>query len=244
MIDTIYAIQAKKRGRSLIEAIKNATPEEYEGKIHDSALLALKRRIERLSRFIFLRPSASDFFAQITSLIKAGKSIFLDFGRFGNESTAYLFIANLLARRLYDFYEKSSDLPRLVVFLEEAHKFPALEVLQYTIFDKLARETRKFNLILALVDQRPARIDEEVRSQLANRLILSLKEPSDISSSLASVPDRSVWEVIVGSIPLRAALVIGDAIKVPTVVEIMHYDSSTVKQHLNLRTMDAQEIQG
>ncbi len=243
MIDAIYIIQAKKRGRSLIEAIKSATPEEYEGKIHAAALQALKRRIERLDRFTFIRPTAGDFFAQITSLIKARKSIVLDFGRFGNESTAYLFIANLLARRLYDFYmERSSELPRLVIFLEEAHKFLAPEVLNYTIFDKLARETRKFNLILALVDQRPARIDEEVRSQLANRIILSLKEPSDISSSLAGVPDRNVWEIIVGSIPPRTTLVIGDAIKVPTVIEIMHYDSSTMKQHLKLRTMDAQEI--
>jgi DNA helicase HerA-like ATPase len=243
MIDAIYAIQARKRGRSLIEAIKTAAPEEYEGKLHAAALQALKRRVERLDRFTFIKSISNDFFAQIISLIKAGQSIVLDFGRFGNDSTAYLFIANLLTRRLYDFYvERGSELPRLVLFLEEAHKFLAREVLQYTIFDKLARETRKFNLILALVDQRPARIDEEVKSQLANRFILTLKEPSDISSSLAGVPDRNVWEIIVGTIPPRTVLVIGDAIKVPTVIEIMNYDSNTLKQHLKLKTMDAGEI--
>ncbi len=244
MIDAIYTVQGRRRGRSLIEAIKSADPEDYEeGRLHPAALRALKRRVERLNRFTFIRPSTGDAFSQITALIKAGKSIVLDFGKFGQDSTAYLFIANLLSRRLYDLYtEQSSELPRLVVFLEEAHKFLAPEILQHTIFDKLARETRKFNLILALIDQRPARIDEEVRSQLANRLILSLKEPSDITSSLAGVPDRAVWEGIVGTIAPRTVLVVGDAIKVPTVVDVMRYDTDTMKRHLKLKTMDAKEI--
>lgn len=243
MIDAIYVIQGRKRGRSIVDSIKSASPEDYEGKIHAGVLQALKRRVARLDRFTFIRPATGDVFSQITGLIKAGKSIVLDFGRFGQDSTAYLFIANLLSRRLYDLYvEKSDELPRLVVFLEEAHKFLSPEVLQHTIFDKLARETRKFNLILALIDQRPARIDEEVGSQLANRLVLSLKEPRDISSSLAGVPDRGVWEAIVGTIAPRTVLMVGDAIKVPTVIDIMRYDADSIKKHLKLKTMDAKEI--
>jgi len=36
----------------------------------------------------------------------------------------YLFVANILSRRLFDLYtEQNEDFPRLVLFLEEAHKF-------------------------------------------------------------------------------------------------------------------------
>jgi DNA helicase HerA-like ATPase len=82
------------------------------------------------------------------------------------------------------------------------------------------------------VDQRPAKIDDEVRSQLANRLILSLKEPSDLASALAGVPDRSVWESIVATIPARTVAMVGDAIRIPTVIDIMNYTPENVRENI------------
>ncbi len=118
------------------------------------------------------------------------------------------------------------------MFLEEAHKFLDPNIANYTIFSKLARETRKFILILALVDQRPSKIDDEVRSQLANRLVMSLKEPSDVTSALAGVPDRSMWENIISTIPARVVTVLGDAIRIPTVIDVMRYDDLNVRDHV------------
>jgi hypothetical protein len=196
-----------------------------------------------MDRFDFVRDISSNIFGQMISLIQAKKPVILDFGRYGQDTTAYLFVANIVVRRLYNLYtEKMEELPRLVVFLEEAHKFLDPKVASYTIFDKLARETRKFNLILSLIDQRPSRIDDEVRSQLANRLILSLKEPSDIASALAGIPDRSLWEGIVGAMPPRTMLAVGDAIRVPTMIDIMDYNVDTVKRLLGGGTLDSEEI--
>ncbi len=129
-----------------------------------------------------------------------------------------------------------------MVFLEESHKFLDPQIASHTTFDKLARETRKFNLILALIDQRPSRIDDEVRSQLANRLILSLKEPNDIASALAGIPDRSVWEGIVGAMPPKTVLAVGDAIRVPTVIDVMEYNVDTVKRLFGEGTLNSEEI--
>src|SRR5439155_360410 len=125
-----------------------------------------------------------------------------------------LIVANTLSRRLFDLYTaRNEEFPRLVLFLEEAHKFLTPEIAPYAhTFSRLARETRKFNLILALVDQRPSRISDEVRSQLANRLVMSLKEPSDVEAALAGVPDKKMWENIIAKLPLRTVAVIGDAI--------------------------------
>ncbi len=61
-------------------------------------------------------------------------------------------------------------------------------------------------------------------------MVLSLKEPSDITSALAGVGDRSTWENIVGTIPPRTVVVFGDAIRVPTVIDVMNYTVENVKK--------------
>jgi hypothetical protein len=237
MIDHIYQIYRRKpREVDLISAIrdKQATEHEVEGgSIHLMVLQALQRRMGRFERLPFIKEGGKDAFSQMLALIKAGKSIVLDFGDYGTDPMVYLFIANVLARRLFDLYtERTAEYPRLVLFLEEAHKFLDPRIAEYSIFSRLARETRKFNLILALIDQRPARIDEEVRSQLANRLVMSLKEPSDVESALAGVPDKGMWVNIVAKLPLRAVAVIGDAIRIPTVIDVLEYDEFQVREHL------------
>ncbi|MCK5548161.1 MAG: ATP-binding protein, partial [Thermoplasmata archaeon] len=234
MVDALYEIdRSKPKAQDLISAIREADPNEYDkDRIHPSVLSALKRRIIRIERLSFVTPGPKDSFSELFALIRDRKSVVLEFGSFGNDQSAYLFVANVIARRLYDVYQdRNETLPRLVIFLEEAHRFLEQGVVGHTIFDRLARETRKFNLILALVDQRPSRIDENVRSQLANRLILSLKEPSDVSSSLAGVPDRSVWEKVVSTMPPRTIAVMGDAIRVPTIVDVLEYNEENMKKH-------------
>jgi DNA helicase HerA-like ATPase len=233
MRDAIYEVDRTRGAEDLVRAIRKIDPDFVdEGKIHLSVLNAVKRRIGRLDRFSFVR-GGKDTFKQMVEMIKDGRSIVLDFGDYGTDQMVYLFVANILARRLFNLYvEKNGDSPRLVVFLEEAHKFLEAEIASYTIFNRLARETRKFNLILALIDQRPSRIDDEVRSQLANRLVMSMKEPSDISSSLAGVQDKSMWETIIGTIPARTVAVMGDAIRIPTVINIMEYTPDNVRIHI------------
>lgn len=247
MIDAIYEINRSKK-TDIVSSIRQSDPDEWGYKIHPSVLAALKRRIGRMRRFTFIRHGERDAFKQLISLIRDGESVVLDFGEYGTDQMIYLFVANVLARRLFDLYtERNEEFPRLVLFLEEAHKFLAPRIASYTIFNKLARETRKFNLILALVDQRPARIDDEVRSQLANRLILSLKEPSDLASALAGVSDKSVWESIIATIPARTAAIVGDAIRIPTVIDIMSYTPGNVRENIlegncNLTSVDMDEI--
>ncbi len=237
MIDHIYAIdRTKPRGVDLVTAIreKQATEAEVEGgQLHLMVLQALQRRMGRFQRLPFIKKGGKDAFSQMLALIKSGKSVVLDFGDYGTDQMIYLFVANVLARRLFELYtEQTPDYPRLVLFLEEAHKFLDPRLVEYSIFSRLARETRKFNLILALIDQRPSRIDDEVRSQLANRLVMSLKEPSDVESALAGVPDKGMWVNIVAKLPLRTVAVLGDAIRIPTVIDVLEYEDLKVRKYL------------
>jgi DNA helicase HerA-like ATPase len=237
MIDHIYMIDRRRpKDQDLITAIREyivTEAEDRSGQVHQMVIQALQRRMNRFDRLPFVKIGAKDAFSQMVSFIKEGKSVVLDFGDFGTDPMVYLFVANVLSRRLFDLYtEHPNEYPRLVLFLEEAHKFLDPRIAEYSIFSRLARETRKFNLILALIDQRPSRIDDEVRSQLANRLVMSLKEPSDVESALAGVPDKGMWVNIVAKLPLRTVAVLGDAIPIPTVIDVIEYDDLKIRQHL------------
>jgi uncharacterized protein len=234
-IDALYEVNKAKGARDLLVAIKDITMEELgEERAHEMSLNTLKRRAGRLERLPFLSQTGKDAFNQMIQLIKDGKSVVLDFGDYGTDQTVYLFVANVISRRLFELYtERNVEFPRLILFLEEAHKFLAPEIEdQAPTFARLARETRKFNLILALIDQRPARITDEVRSQLANRFVMSLKEPSDVESALAGVPDKGMWTGILSKIPNRTVAVMGDAIRVPTVIDVMEYTEENVTDRI------------
>jgi DNA helicase HerA-like ATPase len=227
MQDAIWTISAGRGRNDLLTAIRDTQPGTV-ATIPDSTLLGLKARIARLDRLQFVRPklksAKEDSFTMMLRRIREGKSIVLDFGKYGRESMVYLFVANIISRRLHEIYTGiGEDLPRLVIFLEEAHKFLDPKVAELTIFSILAREMRKFNLIVSIIDQRPSKIDDEVMSQRGNRMILSLKDPKDISAALAGIPKAKVWTNIAQSIPLRTALIVGDAVRVPTVIDVLDY---------------------
>src|SRR2546428_10900317 len=98
-----------------------------------------------------------DAFQHILAAIREGKSVVLDFGDYGTDQMVYLFVANILSRRLFELYTDRNEVyPRLLLFLEEAHQFlsPVIPPHAHT-FIRPARDTRKFQLFLVLVDQCP-----------------------------------------------------------------------------------------
>ncbi len=249
MQDAVWEISRQRNDMDLLAAIKTA---ESGGTVPESTLRGLQARVKRLERMEFVRPTPktmkSDPFTTLLRRVRESKSIVLDFGKYGNDSTVYMFVANIIARRLHQLYSDEGDekLPRLIVFLEEAHKFLDARVAELTIFSILAREMRKFNLIVSLIDQRPSQIDSEITSQIGNRVILSLKESRDIDSALSGVPKSAIWRNIIQSIPARTAFITGDAVRVPTVIDVMDY--SKIQGHLEKdgrkTRMNEEDIQG
>lgn len=242
MRDAIYLINRQRsRSESLIDAIENADPDILSKEIHPSTLMGLQRRLKRVERFTFVKDitgKRSDDLERLVKLItESNKSIVIDFGKFGTDLSAYMFLANIITRRLYETYSQqtaSLKYPRLVVLLEEAHKFISPKIADLTLFDRLAREMRKFGLTLALVDQRPSQIDEEIVSQLANRLIMSLNNPKDIDAALSGLPDSTDWKAIIRAIQKRTVLIFGDAIKIPTVIEVDLYNEQNMIRKFNV----------
>lgn len=216
---------------NLFEAIQSITSEEVKThRINNLSLGALKNRIVPFERYAFLKnrgeSKREDSIEHMFTKLIEGKSIVIDFGKYGINTHLYLFVANMITRRLYHMYSQKEDignLPPLVVVVEEAHKFLKSGIIQHTIFDRIARETRKFQLTMAFVDQRPSQIDEEVYSQIANTFVMHMIDEKDIKRVVQTLPDAKKWRGVISGLQKRQCIVCGDAVAVPSIVEILDY---------------------
>lgn len=201
-----------------------------------SVVGALYQSLGRLKRLAFLKPEADSRAVELMlNYLKQGRSVVLEFGR-TNDLLAYMLVANVLTRRIHRHYVEAKekflggfgvDPKPLVVVIEEAHKFLSPAVAQHTIFGTIAREMRKYNVTLLVVDQRPSGIDEEVMSQLGTRFICSLDNEKDLESVLTGVAGRSELRTLLARLDTRQqALVLGHAVPIPTPIRVRDYDES------------------
>lgn len=198
-------------------------------------LAALRRRFERMRNYQFLQKKAhDDSVKRILDYIEEGKSVVLEFGRYGSDLSAYILVANYLTRRIHRKYVQRKEEalgagkpePRpLVITIEEAHKFLDPTIASNTIFGTIARELRKYNVTLFIVDQRPSGIDPEVMSQIGTRVTMLLDDEADIKAVLSGVSGAGGLKEVLARLDTREqALILGHAVPMPVVVQTRRYD--------------------
>jgi hypothetical protein len=240
MIAAAYTLR-RVWGRGWIKQLFDASKEDLDmliegSTINRSSLDALSRRLERLSRFDFLRDSWKGDSAQaIIEYLEKGVNVVLEFGRYGNSLEAYILVANYLTRRIHHMYververalgDAAQEPPQLLIVIEEAHKFLDPQIARQTIFGTIARELRKYNVTLLIVDQRPSGIDEEVMSQIGTRVTALLDNERDIAAVLTGVSGASgLREVLARLDTKQQALIMGHAVPMPVVIQTRTYDT-------------------
>ena len=115
------------------------------------------------------------------------------------------------------------------MILEEAHRY-VLEgddkaLLGYNIFERIAKEGRKYGLLLDLITQRPTDLNENVISQCANFLIFKINHPADLDYISKSVPNMSE-DVVEKKKTLQAGTCVafGRIFKIPMIVKMEKAD--------------------
>ena len=205
--------------------------------VNERALSTLHNRLSRLKRFDFINESdKNDSVKQLLHYLERGMHVVLEFGRYGNSLAAYILVANILTRRIHDRYVYLKDRssvdgigePRpVVITIDEAHKFLTPGIAGQTIFGSIAREMRKYNVTLLVVDQRPSGIDEEVMSQLGTKITCLLDSERDVNSVLSGVSgSRKLRSVLSRLESKQQALAFGDALPMPVVIRTREYGSS------------------
>jgi DNA helicase HerA-like ATPase len=237
-VEAVYQL-SRKFGREWVQRTLDLKDVEElpEGfNIHESSLNNLQRGLTTIERLPFLVPHSPDnTVKRILEYLDRGMNVVLEFGRY-KDVTAYILVANLLTRRIYARYQErmeramGEDAARptpLVITIEEAHRFLNPGVASQTIFGDIAREMRKYNVTLLVIDQRPSGIDDEIMSQLGTKITCLLDNEKDIDSVLAGVSGRSELKSVLARLESRQqALIFGHAVPMPVVVRTREYGSA------------------
>ena len=201
--------------------------------VNGAALATLHRRLtNRVARLPFVSDApGADAVSAIMDHLDRGQHVVLEFGRHGDDVLAYMLVANLLTRRIHDRYrerqtaavEGRATTP-LTIVVEEAHRFLSPAVASQSPFGIIAREMRKNNVTLLVVDQRPSAIDPEVLSQVGTKVCCLLDDERDVDAVMAGASgSRELRSVLAGLRSRQQALFFGEAVPIPVAVQVRDY---------------------
>ncbi|HEX74045.1 MAG TPA: ATP-binding protein [Dehalococcoidia bacterium] len=245
-VEAVYQIYRRFGRNWLQEASELKDPDQIkellkELGIHESTYQNLQRGLATIRRLPFLLPHSPDNAVScVLDYLDRGINVVLEFGRY-KDVASYVLVANLLTRRIYAQYQKRTEKAMaedtvkpqpLVITIEEAHKFLNPEVASQTIFGTIAREMRKYNVTLLVIDQRPSGIDEEVMSQIGTKIAFLLDNERDIDSVLAGVSGKGELKSVLAKLASKQqALIFGHAVPMPVAFQPREYGSAESYKH-------------
>ncbi len=112
------------------------------------------------------------------------------------------------------------------LLLEEAHRYIASTPSRYAvdanrIFERIAKEGRKYGLFLLVASQRPSELSKTVLSQCSNFVVHRIQNPDDLSQIRQMTPfiSDAVLKRL-PSLPKQHALVFGTSVNLPTTFKV------------------------
>ena len=103
-------------------------------------------------------------------------------------------LTKIYSRLVFDFAKglKNRGSIPFHIILEEAHRYIQADhdrfLFGYNIFERIAKEGRKYGVILGIITQRPVELSDNVISQCTNFLIFKINHPMDIKYIREMVP--------------------------------------------------------
>jgi len=239
--EAAYLVETKYKDKWLQALLEQGhDAKEFAASIgaHPESIAALYRklkRVERLPFFVKTLPHKDSVIDRLMEYIQKGIHVVFEFGNH-TSTFCYLLLANVITRRIHHEYvqkteyylntQKPQDEPqKLMIVIEEAHKFLNPVAASQTIFGNIAREMRKYYVTLFVIDQRPSGIDSEVLSQIGTKIIAQLSDEKDIQAVLMGTSNATTLRAVLGSLDTKKqALLVGHAITMPMVIETRTYD--------------------
>lgn len=243
-IEAMDAIYKKKKKEWLNSIIKQDVEELYnlfEGKVMKITLSSLKRKLSYIMEidedkgliFTLEKRENESIFDKILTYIKKEKTIIIDASLIGNESEKL--ISSAILNKVMYLYKKAKQsdlksfnlLPECMVLFEEAPRVLGSEVLARgtNIFERIAREGRKFKIGLCAITQMPSLLPKEILSQMNTKVILGLPSHTDRNAVIESSPQNIQDEnVEIQMLDKGEALVTSSFIDFPLPVKIFYFN--------------------
>lgn len=150
----------------------------------------------------------------------------VDFNIEGLESQFAYFITRTISKMMFNFaasLKQRASIP-IHIFLEEAHRFVMNDynpIYGNNIFESIAKEGRKYGIILTLISQRPTELSETVLSQCSSFLLFRTNHPRDLEYMKKAIPNINT-EIIEKqrSIQPGYCVGLGKAFKIPMIIKL------------------------
>ena len=229
--------------KDLEQALENAILyEEYHGnkQIRDycSSMITRFKSIKEREDFKFLTTTQNDksIDEYIYSLlgiekqedngIKKNQVIIIDLNSANDETVEV--ISCVISRLIFEKLKTAKDRNQFPInlVLEEAHRYISTESGKIfgdanRIFERIAKEGRKYGMFLLVSSQRPSELSRTVLSQCSNFIVHRIQNPEDLSHIRQITPHIS--ETILKrlpSIPTQHALIFGHSVNLPTTFKV------------------------
>ncbi|MGI9570718.1 MAG: ATP-binding protein, partial [Desulfobulbia bacterium] len=203
--------------------------------------------IKEREEFAFLRVSPSDLRGEEKNLHlfvekflalerrddgfhKSAQVIILDMNEAADEVVEVA--SAVMARLIFDRLRRADPRNRLPInlILEEAHRYVAEHPSRYAIdasriFERVAKEGRKYGTFLMVGSQRPSELSKTVLSQCSNFVVHRIQNPDDLLHIRQMTPfvSDSVMKRL-PSLPKQHALIFGNAVNLPTTFRVRDVD--------------------
>ena len=136
-------------------------------------------------------------------------------------------IVKILSKMLFDVSKTLTPRASIPfhIILEEAHRYVQndgdVNLLGYNIFERIAKEGRKYGILLGLITQRPSELSETVISQCNNFLIFKMTHPHDMEYINKMIPymSKEISKEI-QALPPGYCYTFGTAFKLPMIVKV------------------------
>ena len=201
-------------------------------KMYEDAI-TLKVRLHSIaisdSGDFFNYPNYIDLNGYVASLVAKNnkKSQIINFNLEDTDDRLSKTIVKIYSKMLFNFTKHLNTRGAVPfhILLEESHRYVQNDsdnfLLGYNIFERIAKEGRKFGIILNLVSQRPVELSETVISQISNFLIFKMTHPRDLEYIKKMLPNMSA-EIMEKQKSLQPGMCVafGRAFKVPMIIKM------------------------
>jgi len=182
-------------------------------------------RLEEKDRHLFVE-SILGLRREGAALRKREQIIVIDFNDAPDEVVQVS--SAVLSRMIFERLRKAEPRNRIPVnlVLEEAHRYIAEKKSAFAIdasliFERIAKEGRKYGMFLTVASQRPSELSRTVLSQCSNFVVHRIQNPDDLQHIRQMTPfiSDSVMRRL-PSLPKQHALIFGNAVNLPTTFKV------------------------
>ena len=223
--------------------------EESHGNRHirdyTSSLLTRYKSIRNRKEYEFLRPDPDELeahekdakaFVEILLGLKARESgaglekktqlTIVDMNQVEDEIVEV--VSSVVTRMVFERLRRADARNAVPVnlVLEEAHRYVSERPTEFAIdatkiFERVAKEGRKYGLFITLASQRPSELSRTVLSQCSNFVVHRIQNPEDLQHVRRMTPfiSESVLSRL-PSLPKQHALIFGNSVSVPTTFKV------------------------